>query len=421
MPGFIRRQSPNSYAVYVPTGQKYPTGQSIRHYETVKRAPGETDRDLDARANARKAELELQYYYGERLEDPKKYTVGDMFAWWFAGPLAAKIAAGLIEASTVEQYKGVARLHILPDHKDIHLAKLCEGDIESLYNRLRTKGVSEIRLQAIHKTYRAALNSAKRKRKIRVNPIDFIDETSLPAPRVPPHPTLTMAEARQFIDAASDDPQDLALVFSLVAGTRVGETLGLRVGDIEFTSDVIHIRQALKRSGANPVFGVPKTRYGIRDIPITDTLEEILRRAIGARERIKTKAGDAYQDFGLLFTTARGTPLDRRNLGRPDRAFGKMLDRAGLSKKMRVHDLRHSFVTLAKETGADSKHLGDAVGHADAHLVDALYAHRSMPAQRELYSRLHECLKNVPNDKPSSRENETMVRNRLDEDKKGLE
>lgn len=392
MPGFIRWQGKNSIAIFVPTGKKYPSGEPIRAYETVKRAPGETDKQLEARANARKAEMELEHYHGTAPAAPKKYTVERLLEDWMAGPVAEKLAAGKLQESTVEKHRMYIRAHLVPRMGGRQIAELTEADVESLYLRMAADGKTEATITGTHRTLYAALKWAVKKRLMRANPADLIEDKPTDPKTV--HPVLTRDGLLKLIECARVSPHDAAIVTSALTGERIGEVLGTLRSDVEWDARVVHIREPLKKTGRQgPKFGPPKTPAGVRDIPLHPLVADIMRAAMSwtdeQREKKRARGREVY-DYNLVFANADGRPINRHNLGR--RAFRALLERAELPA-MRPHDLRHSFTTLAKELGVDSKHVADALGHADGgRLVDNRYGHRSKKAQDDLYERFYDYL-----------------------------
>ena len=59
------------------------------------------------------------------------------------------------------------------------------------------------------------------------------------------------------------------------------------------------------------------------------------------------------------------------------RWFNRLVDRAGV-RQIRPHDIRHTYVTLARDHGVDSKILTDRVGHANENVTKQIYTHRSV-------------------------------------------
>jgi len=56
--------------------------------------------------------------------------------------------------------------------------------------------------------------------------------------------------------------------------------------------------------------------------------------------------------------------------------FNRLVDRAGVPR-IRLHDVRHTYATLAMDQGVDPKTLSDRIGHANTSVTLQIYAHRS--------------------------------------------
>jgi integrase len=89
--------------------------------------------------------------------------------------------------------------------------------------------------------------------------------------------------------------------------------------------------------------------------------------------------GPAYHDHGLAFCREDGTPL------RP-RSFSRMFDRhvtaAGLPR-IRLHDLRHSWASLALGAGVHPKIVSERLGHASISVMLDTYSHVTVGLQQD--------------------------------------
>jgi integrase len=93
----------------------------------------------------------------------------------------------------------------------------------------------------------------------------------------------------------------------------------------------------------------------------------------------RVAAGAAWLDWGLVFATTIGTPLDARNVSR---AFAALLQRAGLPS-IRFHDLRHSAATLMLAQGVDPRTIIETLGHSQMGITMNTYAHVLPAMQRQ--------------------------------------
>jgi integrase len=107
-------------------------------------------------------------------------------------------------------------------------------------------------------------------------------------------------------------------------------------------------------------FETPKTPKGRRVIDLDAGMVAVLRAHRTRQLEERLARGPAYQDSGLVFTRKDGSLIH------PDR-FSQMLDlyvaRSGLPR-IRLHDLRHAWASLALQAGVNPKVVSERLGHA---------------------------------------------------------
>ncbi len=101
-------------------------------------------------------------------------------------------------------------------------------------------------------------------------------------------------------------------------------------------------------------------------------ITEALRAHRRAQLEERRKLAGLWQDQGLVFTSQVGTALSARNL---QRHFKSLLERAGLPKNVRFHDLRHTCATLLLRQGDNPKFVQELLGHADVTLTLNVHSH----------------------------------------------
>jgi integrase len=161
--------------------------------------------------------------------------------------------------------------------------------------------------------------------------------------------------------AAFGRVQHAVILAAAMSGLRLGELRVLRWRDVDWQAQRIRVR----RSDVRGHIGTPKSRRGSRSVPLADRLGgelDVLHRH------------SAYQaDDDLVFGNPHtGTPLDGAALLR---AFRRALERAGV-RKVRFHDLRHTFGTRTAGAGVPMRTLQEWMGHRDLRttLIYADYA-----------------------------------------------
>jgi integrase len=205
-------------------------------------------------------------------------------------------------------------------------------------------------------------NYACRHRWIDSNPAEHVErvrDTTLPNERPIDTNILTPAEIRTLIDATTDDRYRLMIQVAVFTGIRQGELLGLKWGDIDWNRRQIHVRRAWKEGA----FTEPKTRCSVRRVDLPESLVLDLK---------KWKLRCPKGELDLVFPNGVGNPDTHANL--LQRGFYPALRRAGL-RKIRWHDLRHTFASLMLASGEDIVRVSRLLGHANPTVTLNVYSH----------------------------------------------
>lgn len=192
--------------------------------------------------------------------------------------------------------------------------------------------------------------------------------------------TWTGPQLAAFIERTANDRYGPAWFFLATTGCRRGEALGLRWSDLDLDEGFASIRQQvipLPKPGGKGREGriVPGTKGGDARVIELDarTLASLKQwRKVQAEERLLLGAG--YEDNGLVFARPDGRPQH------PE-AFSKTFDRrlrmgayADLPT-IRLHDLRHTWATLALEAGVDVAVVAKRLGHSSPQVTWSTYQH----------------------------------------------
>lgn len=163
------------------------------------------------------------------------------------------------------------------------------------------------------------------------------------------------------------------------------ELLALRWSDWE--GDYLHIRQTLSSVDNRLIFGTPKTARSKRSLPLPRDVKEVLeqRRTEQALERNLAKR---WTHHNLIFSSTVGTPTNPNNLRK---VFKRLIEQAAV-KKIRVHDSRHTWVTLVRDAGLDAEVVAELAGH-DVRMTMAVYSKVTEERKRKAALGLENLLK----------------------------
>jgi integrase len=188
--------------------------------------------------------------------------------------------------------------------------------------------------------------------------------------------TWTAGELAAFLRHVREDRLYPAWLTLATTGLRRGELLGLQWPDVG--PERLSIGRTWVLVGGAPRLSQPKTDAGKRTVPIPLETATALKtwRARQAEERLAY--GPAWDSRGFMFTREDGVPLH------PDwfsRTFDRDVRDAGLPR-LRVHDLRHTWATLALQAKVPAKVVQETVGHASVGITLDTYSH-VVPAMQE--------------------------------------
>ncbi|MCZ2153793.1 MAG: site-specific integrase [Bryobacterales bacterium] len=184
---------------------------------------------------------------------------------------------------------------------------------------------------------------------------------------------LSPEQARRFLAVAREDDYAALWELALTTGMRPSEYLALQWSDIDWRNGTVHIQRSIDRMpNGEWSFGENKTRRSRRPVKLSQGTLDALRQWREVQDGVRRDAGERWQEHGLIFTAANGSPADRHNLTR--RRFRAILETAGLPA-IRLYDLRHTYATLALSAGVPVKVVSEQLGHAGVALTLDVYSH----------------------------------------------
>ena len=180
----------------------------------------------------------------------------------------------------------------------------------------------------------------------------------------------TLDEYKKFSEAVMDSPIAFyAFEMLYWCGIREGELLALTAGDFDFNANTVTINKSYQRLKKQDVITPPKTPKSNRTITMPKNLAEEM------------------QDYLRMFYSSeeneRIFPVTKHFLSRKMESGSKA---AGV-KKIRIHDLRHSHVSLLIHLGFSALAIADRVGHESIDITYR-YAHLFPSKQKEMAEQL---------------------------------
>jgi integrase len=167
-------------------------------------------------------------------------------------------------------------------------------------------------------------------------------------------------------------------VLLLSTGLRKGEALALTLDALDLDAGTIRVDKTLNfLIGRGLVIGETKSERSRRKVALPQFTVGVLREHLANRD-VQSK---------YVFATSVGTPFSPRNALRH---FKKVLKKAGLPDKTRIHDLRHTFVTHMLAFGVPPKDVQEIVGHASFGNTTDIYGHLLDRAHAQAAKKMNE-------------------------------
>lgn len=149
-----------------------------------------------------------------------------------------------------------------------------------------------------------------------------------------------------IIRALSED-EWLFPYIALLTGLRKGEILALQWKDIDFENNMISVTKSVAHDNNHAFIKAPKTAEGVRKVPLLNALKERMLRV-----------PDRKPEHFIISITNGKAPLDEMQY---QRAYARFKERTGVTAT--AHELRHSFATVAIESGVQPKSVQQILGH----------------------------------------------------------
>jgi len=264
--------------------------------------------------------------------------------------------------TTRQDYKRDLERHAIPFFGSMQLADIEPRDIKRFAQRLADTGLAQSTVRRIVASVKAMLATAFEDSVIRTNPAANV---RLATKYKTDKPTGQHARALSDRDLAvvlAQIPEKDLLPIELLASTgmRVGEMIALRWSDVDLSERTVHIARRLHRGE----YDAPKSRYGVRTVPLTEHMTKRL-----TEHRLAQRNSGASDP---VLQTRCGTPLSASNLLR--RTMKPAALAAGVPWAT-LHTLRHTFATRCFKHGCNVKQVQMLLGHHSAAFTLEAYIH----------------------------------------------
>jgi integrase len=256
------------------------------------------------------------------------------------------------------------------------LKELTAGDVRAGLDAL-SGGLSTRYLQIAKNSLARAIRFAEAHDLVGRNVATLVDPPTGALGR--PSRSLTLEQSLALLQAARESQLNAYIVLSLTVGVRTEEARELRWDHLDLDGDPDAVRPvppsvAVWRSVRQG--GDTKTRKSRRTLALPRAAVQALREHRRRQAEDRLAAGALWQDHGLVFASAVGTPLDAANVRRE---FRRITKAAGLGAGWAPRDLRHTFVSLMSADGVPIEEIARLAGHNRTATAELVYRHELRP------------------------------------------
>jgi integrase len=397
-----RRPAPRAGAdglwhAWVTVGTK-PNGRPDQRH-VKRRTAAEVDEEIDKLLDQKRA--------GKVVRAGRKPTVEQ----WMTTYLDT-IAPRKIDPTTVVGYRSYLRTHLYPTYGRIRVDRFTAEHLDAVYLAMQRKGRADATILQAHRIISRALEIAYRRGVVPLNVAKLVDPPTARRREMEP---LTEGDALAVLGAAAGRRNAARWSVALALGLRQGEALGLRWSYVDLAVGEMRVwwqlhRRAFehgcgsepcgrKRGGSCPsrylplrtgevqldgglILKPPKGKSK-RTVPVPPELVEALAAHREVQQIERQFAGGVAADHDLVFTELDGRPIDPST----DREEWKALLAAAGVADARVHDARHTAVTLMLAQGVDLRVAQEIAGHSTIKVTEG-YAHVASRMARDATERM---------------------------------
>ena len=279
-----------------------------------------------------------------------------------------------IKLNTWITKESIIKQKILPYFQKKKLSEITAKDIIDWQNEIREltdchgRPLSKTYLKTVHNQLSAIFNHAIRYYGLQINPAQKAGNMGMEEKKEMLF--WTKDEYTKFSEAMMDKPISYyAFEMLYWCGIREGELLALTPADFNFERGTVSINKSYQRINKQDVITTPKTPKSIRVIQMPKFLCDEMQ--------------DYFKMFYSLDSDSRIFPISKnylhREMARGSKATGV--------KRIRIHDLRHSHVSLLIDMGFTALAIADRVGHESIDITFR-YAHLFPTRQIEMADKL---------------------------------
>lgn len=268
-----------------------------------------------------------------------------------------------------------------------------QSDAKEWAIRMSENGIAYNSIKNYMRSLRASFYMAIQDDYVRKNPFDFVLSDILDDTRKE-KTALSLEQEEALLTFAKSDRTYKKyydeLVILLETGLLISEFCGLDLNvavDMKNKSILVE-HQLLKDTETGYYIEKPKTKSGIREIPMTDKAYDAFQRLIKSRKKTEPIVIDGYSNFLML--NGKGLPQVASSYNMVLKGLVKKYNKTHDDELPEIspHSLRHTFCTKMANKGMTPNTLQYIMGHSDISMTLNYYAHGSFGSAKAEMERI---------------------------------
>lgn len=285
-----------------------------------------------------------------------KLTMGDLFDRWLDEWVDDDER---YEDASQAAYHSTVKLYLRPSIGHIRALSLQPTHVAALWKQIRDEGYALSSVRRYYAALHLCLNWGIQHGLVLRNVCDM-EVAKVPNPRHEERPVLSLTSMLRLLDKIRGTEMAPPVLIAISAGTRRGEAIGMKWGDVDVIGRRLMVRRSLcRKKGQGLVEKWPKGRKP-RMVPMPDFAADIFSVA-------KEGKSDGW------YVCGGEKPMTPERVSKGWKALLVELE----LPPMRFHDLRHSYASALLEAGIDMKSLSEMLGHRQMSTTSEIYAHVS--------------------------------------------
>ncbi|MCX7748699.1 MAG: tyrosine-type recombinase/integrase [Clostridia bacterium] len=307
---------------------------------------------------------------------PSTITVENWLTYWLND-----IKSIQCEETTLYGYRNIINNHLINCLGSYKLQELSPSIINKYFKKKKEEGLSNNTIRKHYDLLKDVLKHAVNEDKVLKNPLDKIEPIKTQKNEMNFY---SIEQLKTLFTVVENDRMEIVVKLAGMLGLRREEIAGLKWLNIDLENKIVTIAEARTQAGKKTIEKGTKNRSSHRILHIPDEIVSLLKGIKDKQDQQKDLLGDAYMDEGYIMAWENGEPYRPNYLSD---LFKKIIDDNKLPP-LRLHDLRHTFASIANDLGINLYDISKALGHSQVGTTSQIYTHMFDKTQKKAISKI---------------------------------